>query len=476
MYAHRRKFIGGGAVFFIVLFILVLIGSGFIYYTNKGIFWNYLLYVCIPSGLINLILLIFYFIRRNASGYIFLLFFLIFISGIVLSSFFGPFALFTSATDNYENKNYDAAILDFESLIEKYPGSKYTDESLKKLAFSNFLRGNYEDSVFYFDKAISTGLIDDKDLEIEKILVESNLKIAEKYRGKNDHEDAIYYYEKTVGYLKNIIKDSPDTNDAFIANYKIPEYLFIIALDYNEIEYWQRSIDTLNEILSGYPDSEYFDNSVSLLILTIMDYAEQLKKDGDNTESLNEFLKILDIEPDLRTNKAVTIQSRGRLLFENIPINTMIQTANEVYYSGEYEKAMFIYEYIILNLPEHEDKIVKNAVECKIKIIAENQYEKMPGSEPVGIFKKEGLASVSIENKTDYDIIRYMGGPEYKIISLQKQSKIDLEITPGSYMVATEIINSDIVPFYGDVDYEDGGLYREIYKLAEGSSEIITDP
>ena len=304
MYAHRRKFIGGGAVFFIVLFILVLIGSGFIYYTNKGIFWNYLLYVCIPSGLINLILLIFYFIRRNASGYIFLLFFLIFISGIVLSSFFGPFALFTSATDNYENKNYDAAILDFESLIEKYPGSKYTDESLKKLAFSNFLRGNYEDSVFYFDKAISTGLIDDKDLEIEKILVESNLKIAEKYRGKNDHEDATYYYEKTVGYLKNIIKDSPDTNDAFIANYKIPEYLFIIASDYNEIEYWQRSIDALNEILSGYPDSEYFDNSVSLLILTIMDHAEQLKKDGDNTESLNEFLKILDIAPDLRTNKS----------------------------------------------------------------------------------------------------------------------------------------------------------------------------
>ena len=88
-----RKSVSGGSIVFTVLFFLVFIGAGYLFFIDKGKFWDYLPFICIPSLVITLILLIFYFIKRNSSGYIFTIFFLIFLSGMILSSIFGPFAL-----------------------------------------------------------------------------------------------------------------------------------------------------------------------------------------------------------------------------------------------------------------------------------------------------------------------------------------------------------------------------------------------
>ena len=117
----NRKSVSGGSIVFIVLFFLIFIGVGYLFFIDKGKFWDYLPFICIPSLVITLILLIFYFIKRNSSGYIFTIFFLIFLTGMILSSIFGPFALVNSATEEYSVKNYKEAITDYKKILDDLP-------------------------------------------------------------------------------------------------------------------------------------------------------------------------------------------------------------------------------------------------------------------------------------------------------------------------------------------------------------------
>ncbi len=129
-----RKSISGGSIVFMVLFFLVFIGAGYLLFIDKGKFWDYLPFICIPSLVITLILLIFYFIKRNSSGYIFTIFFLIFLSGMILSSIFGPFALISSAAEEYSGKQYTEAITDYKKILDTYPNSKYAKEALVNIS------------------------------------------------------------------------------------------------------------------------------------------------------------------------------------------------------------------------------------------------------------------------------------------------------------------------------------------------------
>ena len=199
MYSYKStKGVSAGSTFFIVLFIIILIGSGYFFYTDKGRFWDFLPIICISSAAINLILLIFYFVRRSGSGYIFLLFFLIFLAGIILSSFFGPFALYNSAMDNFENKKYREAIANFKTITEEYQTSKYADDSLKNIAKAFYLNGDYTDAVFYYKKAIENKIIDGSSLEMKNIFADCFLKMAEKNHDLRDYANAADYYLKYI--------------------------------------------------------------------------------------------------------------------------------------------------------------------------------------------------------------------------------------------------------------------------------------
>ncbi|MGZ5491207.1 MAG: hypothetical protein ACXWE6_10735, partial [Nitrososphaeraceae archaeon] len=67
MYSYRsRRSIGAGSIFFIVLFILVIIGGGYLFFLDKGRFWDILPLICIPAAVISLILIIVYLVRKNA--------------------------------------------------------------------------------------------------------------------------------------------------------------------------------------------------------------------------------------------------------------------------------------------------------------------------------------------------------------------------------------------------------------------------
>jgi tetratricopeptide (TPR) repeat protein len=468
MYTYEsRKKVGAGSIFFIVLFIIVFIGIGYLFFIDKGRFWDILPIVCIPSAVITLILIIFYFVKRSTSGYVFLLFFIIFLTGIILSSFFGPFALYHSAQDSFENKKYSEAIINYKTIVVSYPNSRYSDDSLKNLAYSYYLNQDYENTIIYFKKSIENKILNEQDLEVEKIFADSYVKIAEDNFEKQKYEVSGENYLNAVEHLEKIKQQFPDTNDAFIATYKIPEYLFKAATCFNNLKNWEKTEQILNNIITNYNESDSSQKAKELLFNTYISKSGQLKDNKDYEESIAEFLKIFDLDEEIQSSNIYLLNYYKRLIFSDIPSSMIKNSADKLYNAGEYNKALFLYNTILENYPDLEPGLVPFIAGCKIKIVAGSNYEMITPTDPTGKFNSKENSKIIFDNKTPFKLDIYIGGPDYKIIKLEKESKTEIEIKSGTYEIAVEFENTDKAPFYGKITYVAGKKYREEYKIVE---------
>ncbi len=471
MYSYNRtRAISNGALFYIVFFILVFIGMGYLLIVDKGKFWDLLPFFCIPSIVINLILLIFYFVKRSVSGYIFTLFFLLFTAGLVVSSFFGPYSLSSSAAENYENENYPEAAKEYGVLLEKFPSSKYAEEALKKLPYCYYLNGDYEETVYYLEKAIEEKTINPDELEIKKIFAQSYMKIAEAFSSQGNLEKAVSAYRQSIAYLEQIEEDYPDTNDAFIAKYKIPEYLLNTADMLKRKGLWDDTIEVLQRVVKEYPDSDFYTKAYDMLFRTYISRAVALKKANDYPGSVTGFFKVYEIPPEFLESKKIEMNIMGDYILSGVPAGAIISAADELFSQSKFEEAMIIYDYILNEFPEKEPDIVENVVKTKINLTTNMEYETMPPAEPVGSFAESGTSMILFDNKTEYGLTIYIGGPQYWIIRLAPQTREELELLQGDYEIVAEFDAQDAAARYGERTYEDGQRYREIFRIEETGS------
>lgn len=468
MYSYRnRKNIGAGSIFFIVLFILVVIGGGYLFFLDKGRFWDILPIICIPTAVISLILIIVYLVRKNVSGYVFIIFFIIFLGGIILSSLFGPFALYRSAKDNYDNKNYNDSIKEFKSIVENYPNSRYADDSLKSLAYSYYLNNNFEDSIFYFKKAIDENVVSNTDLEIKKIFIDSFIKIADKNYGQKEYENAGKNYMDAVAYYIEIKKNFPDSNDAFIAEYKIPEYLYKAASSFNYAEDYIKALDLSDEITTSYSESDYYEKAIELMLNSRIRKAISLKEEKDYKNAIVEFLKILDLKKETQNKYKYIINTQTQAFFPDIPVYIIDETANEFYRQNNYQKALFLYDILVEKSPDMEADLTTEIVTCKINLTKNANYEQLVPTEPLGYFSKKGYSKITIENMTVFNISIYLSGPQYNIVRLDKEEKIEIELLSGEYEIVVEFETGNNPPLYGKNTYTENKRYKEIFKPEE---------
>ncbi|MCL5071786.1 MAG: hypothetical protein M1308_12985 [Actinobacteria bacterium] len=468
MYSYRsRRSIGAGSIFFIVLFILVVIGGGYLFFLDKGRFWDILPIICIPSAVISLILIIVYLVRKNVSGYIFIMFFIIFLAGIVLSSLFGPFSLNRSAKDNFDNKLYNASIKEFKEIVENYPNSRYANDSLKGLAYSYYFNGNFEDAIFYFKKAIDENIISNTDLEVKKIFIDSFIKVADKYFEQKEYGEAGKNYLDAVVYYREIKQNFPDSNDAFIAEYKIPEYLYKAASSFNYAKDYAKALELSDEIAVNYSESDYYEKATELIINSRIQEAMSLKEERDYKNAIVEFLKILDFKKETQDKYEYIINYQIKTFFQDIPVYIIDETADELYSQNSYEKALFLYDILIGISPDLEADLTPAIVTCKINLIKKSDFEQLIPSEPSGFFSKEGYSKITIENKMGFEISIYLSGSQYNIIRLGKDEKTEIELQSGDYEIVVEFGTENRLPLYGKNTYAEKKKYKEVFKLAE---------
>ena len=465
MYTYRRRArIDAGSIFFIVIFLMASAVIGYFAFTDKGKFWDILPFICIPVIIISLILVIVNFARRTKAGTFFVLFFLLSVVGLIMSSFFGPLALINDAEKSFDNKNYEDSINYYKTVLDNYPGSRHANTALKNISFAYFSNKNYMEAINSFNKAIELEIISNNDLEIKKVLEECYIRSAERYYKNNKYASSAENYFEAVIILEDIKNNFPDTNEAFIAEYKIPEYLYRAASDFNKVKNWDRSIECLEKIIREYNDSDYFSNACHLLLDTYIKKSRELILDNNYQKGVEEFLKVLDLDTTGYIYNNISDYQK-QMIFSNIPPDILKKIAKDNYNSGSYKKSLFLCEIIIGYNTEIEEDIAPLLVDSKLKLISSSDYKLLEQPAPLRRFWGSKKSILVIENNTEFDLAMYLKGPEYKMIKIEKNSSQEIEITPGIYKTAMDSNNTDILPYYGEIAYEEGQKYLVEYSI-----------
>jgi tetratricopeptide (TPR) repeat protein len=466
IYSRRSSRPDAGSIFFIIVFILASGFLGYLAYAQRDRFWDILPLVCIPAIIISLILVVVNYIRKTNVSWFFILYFILSITGLILSNFFGPNALNSKAETNYENNNYEQSISLYETLLDNYPDSWFADEAFEKLPYAYFLINDYSKAIEYFNMSINSGILDGEKLEIKNVLEECYIKVAEKHSREKEHKLAAENYLNAVKILEEIKNNFPNTNEAFISINKIPEFLYMASLNLNRAKSPDESIELLKKITGIYKESEYLHDASYLLSNIYINKAINFVENNDYQKGIEEFLKILDLEALSYDYDSINDYQKN-FLISNIPLDILKTAAKENYYSGNYKKTIFLCELIIDYDPRLEEDINYLLIESKINTISSSIHYLLEQTNPERTFWGPGKSILMIENDTDSDLTIYLHGPEYRIIRTEKNSVTETEIMAGIYEAALESSNKDITPSYGKVTYNEGQKYREEYKFTK---------
>ncbi|MBC7334468.1 MAG: tetratricopeptide repeat protein, partial [Actinobacteria bacterium] len=275
-------------------------------------------------------------------------------------------------------------------------------------------------------------------------------------------------YLNGVEILKGIRANHPDSNEAFIANYKIPEYLLKAALSYKSSKNWDQAIKVLEEITSDYSESEFSVRASSLLFDIYIEKSMNLKDSYKYRESIEEFLKVLELKE--RNKDRYMFVYYSKRIFEGISLSLLETVGGEMQSRREYEKALFVYDKILEFYPESKEKIIPHIVECKVEIISASPHMDVVQPESSQRIYSPGKTRVVIKNETEYNLVIYFEGPELKLVELKPKAGVEVELLSGTYKVAGELTgengeNIDVLPFYGIIKYEENQRYREVYSI-----------
>jgi tetratricopeptide (TPR) repeat protein len=470
MYEYRkRNRLGFGSILFIILFVLAVIGQIVLYFINKGKFWDILPIASIVIIVLSLILAIFNMARRAEGGFAFIIFFIIFLGGLVLSSLYGPFALNKNAQKAVDAGNYSVAIKDYTEIIEKYSTSKYYNPALKSIA-DNFNKiGDSKNTIKYLSLAIEKKVVDPESIEAKRMFADSYSKIAETAYGNGDYSSSSLNYILAINVLKEIYKNFPNSDDAFISTYKIPEYLYKAADSYRKIENFNQSIEILKELIKDYPESDSAKQSENLIFNSYFEDAMVLIENLKYTEALDEYLDALAYS-SLSGNQ-VSSGSYDIQIFSKIPKETLFEYAVGISSGGNYTDALNIFSYLLKSYPEMSESVNPYYAICKIAIISKTSYEKLPEiAGPIKI-KNPGNFVLSLSDKAEKEYTLYFNGSGGGVFILQAKGKLDITLPAGNYEIAVEASDNTTPVYYGQFNFEENKKYSMSFlKIADATS------
>lgn len=466
-YDRKRK-IGPVTILFLFLFSASMVGLLVISYLDRGRFWDVLPYFCVPVIVISLIFAIYNLVRRCNAGFVFILFFIIFTIGLVLSSVFGPFALRREALNSIEENDYSDAIEKFDSILENYPSSRYSGEALQRISFAYYHNNQFSRALSSFNNAIDKNIIDPGVLEVMDIRQDIYSHIARHQEEEDDYVKAADSYLSSIDILKQIISDFPDTNEAFIARYKIPQYLFNASEDFRKSGNTISQIQQLEEIISEYPESDYFLAAQESIDNAYIEHAINLSAAADYENAINWFLKYLENNTD--PERDAILDYKIKRVFEEATPVIIERTADTRYNKGEYMSAVFLYEILIDFNPDYLEKTVDRLVESKIILARSSPYDEILQSISGKYINIPGFSLLIITNNTENMLKAYIKGPDNYMNSIPAGETAEIEIMPGEYTVLVESEDKEMLYHMGTALFEESRKYTEIFKGAEEES------
>jgi len=464
MYEYSRKNrMGLGSILLIILFVLSIIGLAVLFFINKGKFWDILPIASIVIIVLSLIFAIFNMARRAEGGFIFILFFIIFLAGLIISSIFGPFALSREAQKSLDSGDYRKAIDCYNEIIDKYSSSRYYDTSLAGIISAYKETNDYENIIKYINIGAEKNILDKDSLEIKNSLSEAYAKIAETAYTERNYEKSAVNFTLAINILKEITKDFPNSDAAFIASYKIPEYLLKASESYFNTGSYSQSISLLNEIIEQYPENEIIADAKSLLIKSYMNEIKDLIDDEKYKEAMDEYILVQEVALENNTDIAINIYDES--VFSNIPDDILSEYAINMTLDKKYEIALHIFDYILNENPDSNEDINKYYAICKIETIKEMPLEQFPEIKYWSSTKDDVNFSLNINNNTDFILNIYFSGNIGSIFKLNPKTRADIVIQAGTYKIAAEYDDEQGIKYYGEFQFEAGKRYSQVFSI-----------
>ncbi|MDD3520403.1 MAG: tetratricopeptide repeat protein [Actinomycetota bacterium] len=464
MYEYTRKSkLGLGSILLIILFIFTIIGLAILFFLNKGKFWDFLPIASIAAIIISLIFAIFNMAKRAEGGFIFILFFIIFLAGLVMSSILGPFALSRNAQKAIDSGDYNTAIDNYNEIISNYPTSRYYDDSLKEITSAYQKTDDYENTIKYINLAVEQNILDMGNLEVKNALGESYAKIAEKAYEEKNYEKSAVNFVLAINIFNEITSEFPSSDETFILSYKIPDYLYKAANSHANTGSYLQSIDLLNEIIEKYPDSDNISKAKNLLFDSYIKEIHSLIEDAKYKEALDEYLLAKSIASE--NNIAVSINIYDENIYSKIPSGVLSEYAISLTLDKKYEDALHIFDYIFLNYSDTSEKITRYYSVCKIEIIKNTSFLPIPDIVYRFNIRDEVNFQLDISNNTDSVINIYFLGDTGKRYQINPKTKAEIVIAADLYEMAVEYSDNVEIKHYGEFIFETGKRYSQIFNI-----------
>ena len=252
----------------------------------------------------------------------------------------------STVISNVEIKNYNLTVEKCESVLVKFPNSRYVDDALLLMSKAQFYLGDFEKSKLNLEELIrrfpESDLKDEAILwsgrtawklgqfslaeegitkvlsttEDKELLSSGNEMLAEIYRDRRD-------YENEIKYLHNVIKYSEN-------NQQKAETYYRIGLILIEQEYYLDAIDSFQKVEAQLPSPELLEKAK-------MENTRALKHMGNTTEALDILQGMLDSER-----------------FKKISGELRLEIAEIAFITGDVDGAIEHYGTIAIRYPRSE--------------------------------------------------------------------------------------------------------------------------
>ena len=192
-----------------------------------------------------------------------------------------PKELYQIAMINLDQENYEGARLIFKEIIYKYPLSNEGVQSEIMLGFIDYLRMNYDDSIYKFNRIIK---IYPSHKNIDYAYYMKAISYFEQISGENFDGKSNKEAKKNFQELLNRFPDSEYAKDSrqklIFINENIAAKDMEVAIFYLKQNQYLAALGRYNKVIEEYPKSKFIPEALYRLveIYTILGMKEEAEK------------------------------------------------------------------------------------------------------------------------------------------------------------------------------------------------------
>ncbi|MCJ7666188.1 MAG: hypothetical protein MUO59_05570, partial [Actinobacteria bacterium] len=277
------------------------------------------------------------------------------------------------------------------------------------------------------------------------------------------YDQAAHDYLSSVDLLKQIKTGFPDTDEAFIAAYKIPQYLYHASHNYIKSENWGGAIEVLEEILSEYPESDFYEDAVDAAADAYLEHASGFGSRSEYEDAISWFIKYLEIVPEPLRDFSLDLKIKQ--IFEGTPPQLIREFADSQYYNGNYQTAVFLYTVLVEFNPGYIEEVASFIVDSKIFLAILSPYNEMLQPKTGRYIELEGESMLIFKNDTVFSMASYLKGPGSYLLNIEAGESAEIEIKSGEYELLVELDTGDLLPFLGNRTYYEKRTYTEVFEI-----------